>query len=156
MSQQFTSDACKSALKTFPFCANQAIDPLGGRGVQAMKRSVMLVLCVIAFGLIVGCSKVDPTKAKAQAAKDKAENDNVTAITMAQNFVRGRLKSPSSASFPWSFKEYSVRQGSDGKWNVSGYVEAANSYNAIIKASWSVEMKQNGTNWALLSIHIGD
>jgi hypothetical protein len=83
-----------------------------------------------------------------------SNDDNAMAITMAQSFVEDRLKSPSSASFPWSFTEYIVSPGADDRWSVSGYVEAANSFNARIKTKWSVEMRRTGSKWELLSMDI--
>lgn len=108
---------------------------------------VMLVLGGILVTCLGGvCSKSTPSP----------DDDKAMAITMAQHFVKDGLKSPSSASFPWSFNEYSVSQGANGRWSVSGYVDAANSFNAKIRTRWSVEMRRIGTDWELLSINIMD
>jgi hypothetical protein len=82
------------------------------------------------------------------------EDEKAMAITMAQNFVKDRLKSPSSASFPWDFKEYNATKSSDGKWSLSGWVEATNAFNAKLRVPWSVVVRRDGKNWALLSINI--
>ena len=83
-------------------------------------------------------------------------DEKAMAITMAQNFVKDRLKSPSSASFPWGFNEYQTTRSSDGTWRVSGWVESVNSFNAKVRVSWSVEIKREGTSWKLFSINVRD
>jgi hypothetical protein len=68
--------------------------------------------------------------------------------------VRRRLKSPSSASFPWSFDEYSVTDLGLGHWRVSGYVDAQNGFGATIRTRWSVEMQDEGASWKLIDANI--
>jgi hypothetical protein len=81
-----------------------------------------------------------------------ADDGRAQAITMAQGFVKEHLKSPTSASFAWSFDEYEVNQFVGGTWSVSGYVDAVNGFNANLRTRWIVKMKDEGTNWRLLSL----
>ena len=70
-----------------------------------------------------------------------------TLVANAQAAVKKNLKSPSSAKFPWSFKDYSFKDYGTSKdhpgftrYLISGYVDSQNSYGAEIRTSWSVEM----------------
>jgi hypothetical protein len=83
-------------------------------------------------------------------------NGTTVAIAMAKEFVKERLKSPSSASFPWSYDEYTVTKDIDGRWRVSGYVDAVNSFNAKIRTSFLVEMRQDGESWRPTSIYVAE
>ena len=62
-------------------------------------------------------------------------------IAQAQEFVRAGLKSPASASFPWT--DYKVYDLGGDKWIVSSYVDAQNGFGANIRTRWAVVM-QNG------------
>jgi hypothetical protein len=114
----------------------------------------VLIGGILAFGYLGStfCSK------HSHQGNDQAdyEEEKAMAITMAKNFVKDRLKSPSSASFPWNFDEYHATKSSDGKWSMSGWVEAVNSFNGKLRIRWSLVMNRDGKNWALLSINIQD
>jgi hypothetical protein len=90
---------------------------------------------------------------KSSSGGSSYDDGKTWAITMAQAFVKERLKSPSSASFPWSYDEYRVSHiGSE--WCVSGYVDAVNGFNANLRTRWSLRMRDEGEDWRLLSIDI--
>jgi len=70
--------------------------------------------------------------------------DKVSAYTMAQQFVKDRLKSPRSAKFPWSSDEYRVAHTGRGKYQVVSYVDAQNAFGAMIRSTYVVEMQYLG------------
>ncbi|NHI49037.1 hypothetical protein FDE94_14510 [Clostridium botulinum] len=86
-------------------------------------------------------------KAKEEAEKKPKKEDNeATLITTAQGVVKKNLKSPSTAKFPWSFKEYNIQESkSDNKdmviYTVTGYVDAENSFSAKIRNNFIVKME---------------
>lgn len=78
---------------------------------------------------------------------------------MAKHFVEKNLKSPRSAKFPWSFDEYQVYalegQGYENSYEVTGYVDAQNSFGADIRSRFIVQIKDLGNDqWRLLDIEI--
>ena len=89
---------------------------------------------------------------KSSGGRTSYDDGKTWAITMAQAFVKERLKSPASASFPWSYDEYRVAKGIGSEWTVSGYVDAVNGFNANLRTRWSLRMRDEGDDWRLLSI----
>lgn len=73
------------------------------------------------------------------------DDDFWFAVTVAQNLVKGQLKSPSTASFPSSATAYSVQ--TDGTYlYVSGYVDAQNSFGAELRQNWTASFKMGDTS----------
>ena len=97
----------------------------------------------------------DP-KAKA-AAKLKAlcEDDIVVAYLASKKFIKRRLKSPSTAKFPWS-DEAMVSTGPDCTYTVRSYVDSQNGFGAMIRSNYVANLKRNidDKNWSLVSVNI--
>ena len=74
-----------------------------------------------------------------------SSDQEATAITLAQELVKKELKSPSTAKFPWSFSEYTVSRSGEN-WIVKGYVDAQNSFGAMIRSNFEAcfKMKKQG------------
>ncbi len=90
----------------------------------------------------------------------QAEPDPRTGpMAMAQQFVEQNLKAPRSAKFPWSFDRYQIYElegeGWENCYEVTGYVDAQNSYGAMIRSNFTVHLKDLGDDqWRLLNITI--
>lgn len=81
-------------------------------------------------------------------------DDKYYAATAAQNEVKKRLKSPSSAKFP-SISKYNITQSSDGVFTVTGYVDAENSLGATIRTNFTVKIRRVSENsYDVLGIEI--
>ncbi|EPY2286505.1 hypothetical protein ACTQ4P_18490 [Clostridium sporogenes] len=105
-------------------------------------------------------------KAKAEAEKKakeraKKEDDKATLITTAQEVVKKSLKAPSTAKFPWNFGEYKIQEAkSENKdmviYNVTGYVDAENSFGAKIRNNFTVKMEctKDLSKYKVLDINI--
>lgn len=96
------------------------------------------------------------TEAK-QAATDKkidAQKQTISdsaACFAAREFVTDRLKSPSTASFPWF--GCAATQLADNKWEVASYVDAQNSFGGTLRLYYLITVRPNeGGGWHLLSI----
>jgi len=77
--------------------------------------------------------------------EDDDDDDFWFAVTSAQNLVKDELKSPSTAKFPWEDTEYTVkRNGSD--WQVNGYVDAQNSFGAVVRTNWTAVFTMGDTS----------
>lgn len=84
--------------------------------------------------------------------------DESDARMYAKHFVEKSLKSPSTAKWS-SYGETGVaimtdEQGNKIKdrWHVSGYVDAQNSFGAMIRQKWYVAMQKSGDTWHLLDM----
>ncbi len=82
---------------------------------------------------------------------DIGEGNEVAAKVRAEMFVTDQLKAPRTARFP-STTSY-VARSFDDTWMVSGYVDAQNSYGAMIRSEWFVTLRYEGRDkWKLVSI----
>ena len=81
------------------------------------------------------------------------QRNGYIAASYCKDFVSGRLKSPSSASFP--FLPNSTSHVGDGVYEVHSYVDAQNSYGAVIRTSYTCRVRPNGKpseGWSLVSL----
>ncbi len=79
----------------------------------------------------------------------------IAAFVMAQKFVEERLKAPSTAKFPYSSSEgVRIEYQGDCKYKVRAYVDAQNSFGAMIRTRYYAEVQNTkGTDkWRLLDI----
>mgnify|MGYP004534554829 CR=1 FL=1 len=71
------------------------------------------------------------------------EEEKGNAVAIAQTEIKGRLKSPSSAKFPWSFDEYTITK-SGKTFIVKSYVEAKNSFGTLLKINYLIKFTMTG------------
>ncbi|MFQ1002627.1 hypothetical protein [Modestobacter sp. SSW1-42] len=77
--------------------------------------------------------------------------DDIMAGIMCEDFVKDRLKSPSSADFP-SSSSYVVT-GAGNQYTVQGYVDAENSFGASLRTDWTCSVRDNGDeSWNLVTL----
>lgn len=126
--------------------------------MQKRKKTntvLLIILGLIALGIFGNVIGSDNDETTPRAATYKEPND-ACAYVIAKGFVKNRLKSPSSADFP--FLDFQAAKLDNGNWAVRGHVDAANSFNAMIRMEWLVEMKYQGgdpysnSNWELVNI----
>ena len=83
--------------------------------------------------------------------------DKMSAFLMSQDFVKARLKAPSTAEFPWYDKSF-VGDLGGGRFRVNAYVDAQNSFGAQIRSRYTCVLKATGDdrwgNWKLESMDI--
>jgi len=77
-------------------------------------------------------------KAEINSREDRNCTDG-SLYVMSQRFVKSGLKAPSTADFPWSAT--SVSMISRCRRIVSGYVDAQNSFGAMIRSNWAVDIE---------------
>lgn len=99
-----------------------------------------------------------PTLSPQEIAEKQLVGDSLEARANAKMFIENTLKAPTTAKWPNIF-EFGVAQKTDKKgnlikdvWEVSGYVDAQNSFGAMIRTQWYVKLKKDGKSWALLDI----
>lgn len=118
------------------------------------KKSPFLFNCLVFGGLIfaillgffscVGSASADYEPGKAEY------------ITMAKSFVKEVLKAPTTAEF-CSFSEFAVAISEDGVIRVKGYVDAQNSFGAMIRTHFTIQMiVDDSNNYNCIYMKFGD
>ena len=108
------------------------------------KHLLSLVLIGLLCVLGVGSSKDEGS----------GDPDKIGAFVMSQTFVEKRLKSPSTADF-CSYSDATVTDLGSGKFRVSAYVDAQNSFGAQIRTNYTCVLKStDGDTWTLESINL--
>lgn len=81
--------------------------------------------------------------------------DKFDAYVMSQLFVKDALKAPSTAKFP-VYSEDMVVDGGDGSFIVSAYVDAQNSFGAMMRSNYVCIMQYDKATdeWALKGLDI--
>jgi hypothetical protein len=84
------------------------------------------------------------------------EPSRLDAYVASQQFVEKQLKAPSSAKFPVFDNSMVVPLGNN-RFKVAAYVDAQNSFGAIIRTSYTCTVKNtDGDNWQLESIDLSN
>lgn len=85
---------------------------------------------------------------KSNRLEDTFGHDEFDAVVVAEKAVKNKLKSPSTAEF-CSHKEYSITC-SRNTWTVSGYVDAQNSFGAMLRNNFTVKFTfENGERYTI-------
>jgi hypothetical protein len=151
-----------------PRPVNNGVQSVGGKKKTITSSFLILFILVAIWASISHFYKPQPSDTPitpttpAQSPADIANNqlsaDSDSAKIRAKEFVEASLKAPSTAKWPW-YDEFAVarHKGKKGKimkdvWDVSGYVDAQNSYGAMIRTKWFVTVLKTGNDWNLVKI----
>lgn len=115
-------------------------------------RSVSVIIFVTVFVLLQfsGSGK----------SKNTPADESSMAHIQCKEFVRGRLKAPSSAEF--TFLDFAATKYGDNNYVIRSYVDAQNSFGAKLRNSYVCSVKWNGgsdsdiQNWELISLDISE
>ena len=95
-----------------------------------------IVIVVTILGLIIGIVQcVNPNKSK-QEDMDSYGHIKKDAQFIAKYEISNRLKAPSTAEFEWNPTTNRIGDS----WTVSGYVDAQNSFGAMIRSNYSIKI----------------
>jgi hypothetical protein len=97
--------------------------------------------------------EVDEANAHADALKKEASEKAIDAFVMSQEFLKKRLKAPATAKFP-DYDEQAVHYLGDSIYTVVSYVDAENTYSALLRSGYHCSLKYEGENWSLISISL--
>ncbi|ACL75200.1 hypothetical protein [Ruminiclostridium cellulolyticum] len=78
--------------------------------------------------------------------KEPSDDDKAFAWTAAKKEVKERLKSPSTADFPFSYNEQYIKEVETKTFIIKSYVDAENSFGANIRSNFIVKIKKTGEN----------
>lgn len=87
--------------------------------------------------------KIEQVKKQQSAGRSAA----TSAYVYAEEAVKQKLKSPSTAKFPY-YDTDSLSKSSDGSYTISSYVDSQNSFGAMIRSQWSCKMKPVSGGWS--------
>jgi hypothetical protein len=89
------------------------------------------------------------TPAQKQAQLDESTRSD--AKWKCKEFVEKTLKAPSTADFQ-NYNNFSASGTGEGPFQVSGYVDAQNSFGAKIRTQFTCELRKPGGNWQLVNL----
>ena len=117
-------------------------------GCIAFLALVILIACAVICALGQGGSSTRSTRTP------KPGHNEIDARTMCAEFVKDRLKSPSTAKFDYR-SETAVHHGK-GRYTVTGAVDAQNAFGATIRTQYICELHYDSTTdkWYLDDIWI--
>jgi hypothetical protein len=94
---------------------------------QTLKGCAILIVFIGVVGALFyfgGCFNESP--------ESKERSDKIKAYTFAEQFVEQRLKSPSTADFPFDFMDHVSKIGED-QYKIESWVDAQNSFGATVR-----------------------
>lgn len=104
---------------------------------QPTTPGAVVFTCVFFFIIFLifkcYCSQTDE-----QVADNNEQNSKITALTYAQECVKERLKSPSSADFPWGSD--CVTKISENTYVINSYVDSQNSFGAMLRTNFTCQI----------------
>lgn len=106
-----------------------------------------LVILVIVWAVFPSGSD----KKKATAAVAPTDHSS-SAFVRCQRYVRDRLKAPATADFP--FLDRRTWKFDDDVYVVKSYVDAQNSFGAMLRTNWHCKVQYVGGDWKLLELEL--
>lgn len=132
---------------------------LGQVGLVPFSRGKSALLLLACLGLIVGTSDAiqDWSKRPASAPKTtqsartpSIDMSVVMAWTACQDFVRDRLKSPSTAKYQRGVASDFVRRLGSGMYEARAWVDSQNSFGATLRTNFECVVRDAGNDtWRL-------
>lgn len=99
---------------------------------------IVVVSCVITFVcLLKTCTS---SNKNSYGGSFSSFNTSADAKVCAEDAVKQVLKSPSTAKFCPSYEMTAVNMGGS-KWEVTGYVDAQNTFGTFIRSNWTVTLE---------------
>lgn len=83
--------------------------------------------------------------------KPKGDPNEGVAAYACQTFVKERLKAPKTADFPWRY-DVSRDSTDQNKYTIVSYVDAQNSFGALIRTHYSCVVRAGGTSMRLIDL----
>lgn len=111
------------------------------------KRPLRIAISLISLSLLGGCYAFFY---HVNSTSNDVNTGSSGAYFACQDFVKERLKSPSTAKFPLDLYTAVTRVGTT--YVVKSYVDADNSFGAPIRSSYVCEVQNSGGTWTLLSL----
>lgn len=87
--------------------------------------------------------------------KWKEQDNSEDAFYMAQQFVKEKLKSPSTAEFPYYYNHKDhIHYNGNQSYSIKSFVDSQNSFGAIVRSNFIADIKQTSKDkWQLTFIN---
>jgi len=113
------------------------------------KRKINKITYSIIFGIlliwiVVGVATCGGGDDKEKIVKSEVTNSRGWQI--AKSMVKDKLKSPSTADFPYAEDGYKIEK--DSVIIIQGHVDSQNSFGAMIRMNFVIKMQYTGGDWA--------
>lgn len=117
--------------------------------IKENKEIIKRVLYVIAFLLAVSYFP-EACRSCVRSSSSYSSDSEIDAYTTAKNIISKNLKAPSTAKF-LSYDRQSITI-SGNIYTVNGYVDAQNSFGAMLRSYYTVTLRGSAYNWNIESI----
>jgi len=114
---------------------------------RSIALAIAGTIALLAIGVNMpkfNCTPPSPAKTQPNTGS------KIEAWTMAQQFIKQYLKSPSTARFDDQSYERAVSYLGDGRYVVSGWVDSQNGFGAMLRSHFRMELRCDGSTWLLL------
>lgn len=108
----------------------------------------MLLVVLGVMSLLGGSESDDKPRDKSPPARDR-----FNAQVDCQDFVKMRLRAPSTADFP-SIRKIRITGPEDGSWQVLGYVDSQNGFGAMVRTQYLCKIHYVGKTVFLDSLNL--
>lgn len=132
--------------------ADQSRSKTPGRVLRRVLLTIIGVMIVLGWAL--GAWESSPSGGSRSPAADTGEP--IEAFLICQDFVEDRLKAPATAEYPSDYRKYTERLAS-GRFRVTAYVDAQNSFGAQVRTDFVCVVKYVGDEtWELESLALDE
>lgn len=133
---------------------------------QQKKKSKLSIFAAIffiasmSFLIIVIIMPGDEETRKSNITREQLDSlygveKRTDAYVMSQQFLKKRLKSPSSADFPFDYDGLFTKYIGDSTFVIAAYVDSQNSFGAMLRTNYNATVKNtDGDNWKLIELKL--
>lgn len=111
------------------------------RNIKTIIYLVLICISFIIFNSIFSDSGSTENGNDSTTQRTNSD-DKIYAYLMSQKFVERKLVAPATAKFP-SFYEVSIEKIDDNTYKFNGYVDAQNSFGALLRTNYMAHLKYN-------------
>lgn len=112
-----------------------------------LTLTLLFMVSLGACAVFIGSRQADP----AVQARQKERDEQISACSTAREFVRQRLKAPSTATFA-SCVEAGVAKLPNGDYTVMAWVDSQNTFGAMIRTRYLATLRPVGDKWQLVNL----
>lgn len=111
------------------------------------RKGFLIFLGVILFFIYRGCDNDNKSTGKAgnYTAESTEKPKLQEAWIISQTYVKVVLKAPATAEFPYDNAGGSIEEN---RYNINAYVDAQNSFGALLRSNYYCKMDYKGGNWS--------
>jgi len=114
----------------------------------------LVLLVLVAFLIMIMSFGSGGSGRSGRSSAPKQAHSELDAWGMCREFVEESLKAPRTAKFPWGYSKFTTHLGG-GKYRVRAYVDAQNSFGALVRSDFDCTVQYAGEDrWRLENLAI--